>query len=193
MGKDLETIWSNPLLKLLLTAGEALRHPGRPWASPGDTTTSLGCLCPCSATLKIKHLLNPSKNKTSVSPEQSHVLKGPLLCQLLNKQGKKKKGSSITSVPNVNEFFLFSRRQILSINIRITSEMLKFQRYKQQLCAVPPGVPMLPLVSVQWDDVGSAATAAGYNSWLTPVGGANVRAALVVTGRCDDAARRVAC
>lgn len=71
--------------------------------------------------------------------------------------------------------------------------MLKFQRYNKQLCAISPGVPRLPLVSVQWDDVRSTASAAGYNSCLAPAGGANVRAALVVTGWCDDAARRAAC
>lgn len=58
---------------------------------------------------------------------------------------------------------------------------------------ISPGVPKkLPRVSVQRDDVGSAATA-GDHPGLAPARGANVRAALVVTGRGDDAARRVAC
>ena len=73
--------------------------------------------------------------------------------------------------------------------------MPKFPRQKQQqqLCALSPGVPAPPRVSVQRDDVGSAASAAGYHSCLAPARGANVRAALVVTGGCDDAARRAAC
>lgn len=58
-------------------------------------------------------------------------------------QNKTKK--SITSVPSVDEFTPFSRREILSINIRITSKMLKFQRYKRQLRAVSPGVRCCPL------------------------------------------------
>lgn len=56
--------------------------------------------------------------------------------------------------------------------------------------------PVLPRGSVQGDDVGraaAAAAAAGDNAGLGPARGANVRAALMVAGGGDDAARRAAC
>lgn len=51
----------------------------------------------------------------------------------------------------------------------------------------------MPRGSVQGDDVGRAAAAAGDDAGLGPARGANVRAALVVAGGGDDAARRAAC
>lgn len=103
---------------------------------------------------------------------------------------KTKKKRSIAYGPNVGEFIPFPTSQILSINIRVTCEVLKFQRESSSSSVqCIPQSSMLPLASIQRDDVGSA----GYHSCLTPAGGANMRAALVVTGRCDDAARCAAC
>lgn len=130
-----------------------------------------------------------------------HVFsKGPFLHQLFNEQEKEKK-------PNQKSSYRFSsehqrnsphspRRQILSINISVSSEVLEFrgggkEEQQQQLCAMPVG-PVLPRGSVQGDDVGRAA-AAGDDAGLGPARGANVRAALVVAGGGDDAARRAAC
>lgn len=52
---------------------------------------------------------------------------------------------------------------------------------------------MVPRGSVQGDDVGRAAAAAGDDAGLGPARGANMRAALVVAGGGDDAARCAAC
>lgn len=155
---------------------------------------------------KIKnHLWNPRSNIKVNIPRTNemheHVFsKGPFLYQLFNEQGGKKQTINQTKII-LSLLFLAStnsphipRRQILSINISVSSEVLALQegRRSSSSCVQCLRGPVLPRGSVQGDDVGRAA-AAGDDAGLGPARGANVCAALVVAGGGDDAARRAAC
>lgn len=155
---------------------------------------------------KIKnHLWNPRSNRKSISPEQTKSMnmcsqKGLFYTSYSMREGrggrknKQKIILSLLLLASTNSPH-FPRRQILSINISVSSEVLEFQgvRRSSSSCVQCLRGAVLPRGSVQGDDVGHAAAAAGDDAGLGPARGANVRAALVVAGGGDDAARRAAC
>lgn len=160
----------------------------------------------CVLQQNLKPLMESTQQKVSIprtTQKHEHVFsKGPFLYHLFNEQGGKKtqttKYHPITSLPSINEFTPLSQ------------EANPFNKYQRELrgAGIPRGGkggaaaavcnacggPVLPRGSVQGDDVGrAAATTAGDDAGVGPARGANVRAALVVAGGGDDAARRAAC
>lgn len=163
------------------------------------------------------HLWNPHDRK-SVSPEQTksfnmYSQKGLFYTSYSTSSGKlKKKKKQHKEQPNHK--IILSLPFLASNKFTpLSQEANPSNKYQRELrgAGMPGGAgegglrrsssscvqclrgAVVPRGSVQGDDVGRAAAAAGDDAGLGPARGANVRAALVVAGGGDDAARRAAC